>query len=93
MYSCEVLIFDEYRAVCMGKWDESEWTLEVVAGRGVVEVDGVGVNYVGAGCCSGVNVIVELAGVEGGRRSNCRWRGRCGRRQPAEVRALGASGA
>ncbi len=31
----------------------------------MVAVDGVGVNYVGAGCCSGVDVLVELAGVEG----------------------------
>ena len=32
----------------------------------MVEVDGAGVKYVGAGCCSGVDVLVELAGVEGG---------------------------
>ena len=32
----------------------------------MVEVDGVGVDYVGAGCCSRINILVELAGVEGG---------------------------
>jgi hypothetical protein len=32
----------------------------------VVEVNGVGVDYVGAGCCSGIDILVELAGVEGG---------------------------
>ena len=32
----------------------------------VVEVDGVGIEYVIAICCRGVDVLVEFAGVEGG---------------------------
>ena len=32
----------------------------------MVEVDGVGVDYVGGGCCSRIDILVELAGVEGG---------------------------
>ena len=32
----------------------------------MVEVDGVGVDYVGVGRCRGLDVLVELAGVEGG---------------------------
>ena len=32
----------------------------------VVEVDGVGVDYVGRGCCSRIDIFVELAGIEWG---------------------------
>ena len=30
----------------------------------MVEVDGVGLNDVGAVCCSGVDVLVDLAGIQ-----------------------------
>jgi hypothetical protein len=68
MYSCEVLVLDEYRVMCRGQWGESEWTLKVLAGRRVVVVDGVSVkNVVAVGCCE-VDVLVEFAGVEGASR-------------------------
>ena len=66
MHSREVLIFDEYRDVCRGQRGESEGAREVLARRGVGEVDGVGVkDVVAIGCC-GLHVLVEFAGVEGG---------------------------
>ena len=30
VYACEVLVFDEYRAMCRGQWGESEWAMQVV---------------------------------------------------------------
>ena len=30
VYTCEVLIFDEYWAVCRRQWSQREWTLDVV---------------------------------------------------------------
>ena len=30
VYACEVLVFDEYWAVCRRQWGQSEWTLDVV---------------------------------------------------------------
>ena len=64
-HSRKVLIFDEDRDVCRGQRVESEGALDVLARRGVVEVDGVGVKDVAIGRC-GVHVLVEFAGVEGG---------------------------
>ena len=32
----------------------------------MVEVDGVGVDYVGRGCCGRIDIFVELAGIEWG---------------------------
>ena len=66
VHSCEVLVLDEYRAMCRRQWGEGEWALKVLAGRGVVEVDGVSVEDVGAVGCCGIDVLVVFAGVERG---------------------------
>ena len=57
VHSREVLIFDEYRAVCRGERGESEGALEVLARRGVVEIDRVGVKDVVAIGCYWVHVL------------------------------------
>ena len=66
VYSCEVLVLDKYRAMYRRQRGEGERALQVLAGRRVVEVDGVSVkDVVAVGCC-GVDVLVDFAGVEGG---------------------------
>ena len=52
--------------MCRGQWGEGERALKVVTWGRMVDVDGVGVEYVSAICCRGVDVHVEFAGVEGG---------------------------
>ncbi len=64
MYAREVLVFEEYRAVCRGKRDEGEGALHVLAGRGLVEVDWIGLENVDAVGCGGVDVLVDLSGIE-----------------------------
>jgi hypothetical protein len=66
MYSREVMVLDEYRAMCRGQRGKGEWTLKVLAGRRMVEVDGLCVEDVVTVGCHGVYVLVEFAGVEGG---------------------------
>ena len=66
MYSREVLVLEECWAMCRGQRGKSEWTLKVLTGQRVVEVDGVCVEDVVAAGCSGVDFLVEFAGVEGG---------------------------
>ena len=66
MYSIEVLVLHEYRAVCRRQRSKSEWTLKVLMRRGMVEVDGASVEDVATVGCRGVDVLVKFAGVEGG---------------------------
>ena len=66
VYSREVLVLDEYRAMCRRQRDEGERALHVLAGRRVIEVDGVSVKNVVAVGCRGVDVLVDFVGVEGG---------------------------
>jgi hypothetical protein len=66
VYSREVLILDEYRAMCRRHRDKGERALHVLAGQWVVEVDGVKVKNVVAIGCRGVEVFVDFAGVERG---------------------------
>ena len=56
VHSREVLVIDEYLAMCRGQWGGSEWALKVLTRRGVVEVDGVCVEDVVAVGCRGVDV-------------------------------------
>ena len=65
MYSREVLVLDEYRAMCRGQRDEGERALQVLAGRRVVEVDGVGVKNVVAIGCRGVDFLSILRALRG----------------------------
>ena len=60
----KVLVLDEDRAVCRGQRGESERTLQVLTGRRMVEVYGVGLENVVAVDCRGVDIFVEFAGVE-----------------------------
>ena len=66
VYSRKVLVLDEYRAMCRRHGNKGERALQVLAGRGLVEVDRVGVDDVVAVGCHGVDVIVDFAGVDGG---------------------------
>ena len=60
----EVLVLDEDWAVCRGQRGEGERTLQVLAGRGMVLVYGVGLEDVVAVGCRGVDIFVEFAGVD-----------------------------
>jgi hypothetical protein len=60
----EVLVLEEEWAVCRGQRGEGERALQVLAGRWVVDVDGVGLQNVVAIGCRGVDVFVDLAGVK-----------------------------
>ena len=65
VYSCEVWVLDEYRAMCRRQRGEGERALHVLAGRRMVEADEDSVkDVVAVGCC-GVDALVDFAGVEG----------------------------
>jgi hypothetical protein len=64
VYARQVLVFKEYRAVCRGKRGQGEGALHVLAGRGVVEVDRIGLEDVDAVGCGGVDVLVDLSSIE-----------------------------
>ena len=64
VYAREVLVFKEYRVVCWGKRGEGEGALQVLAGRGVVHVDWIGLEDVGAVGRSWIDVLVDLSGIE-----------------------------
>ena len=66
VYSDEVLVLDEYWAMCRRQRGKGEGSLHVLAGRRVVEVDRVCVNNAVAVSCRGVDVLVAIAGVEEG---------------------------
>ena len=66
VYSREVLVLDEDRAMCQGHRGEGERALPILAGRRVVEVDGVSVENVVAVSCREVDVFVDFADVEWG---------------------------
>ena len=53
----EVLVLDEEWAVCQGHMSEGEMTLQVLAGRGMIEVYGVGLEDVVAVGCRGVDIL------------------------------------
>ncbi len=63
-YTREVLVLHEDRAMCRKERSECERALHILAGRRVVEVDGVGLEDIGAVGCRGVDVFVGFAGVE-----------------------------
>ena len=50
--------------MCRGERSEGERDVQVLAGRRVVEVDGFGLEDVGAVGCRGVDVLVDFACVE-----------------------------
>ena len=60
----EVLAHEEDRDVCRGQSGEGERTLQVLAGRGMVEIYGVCLKNVVAVNNCGVNIFVEFAGAE-----------------------------
>ena len=64
VYSREVLVLDEDRAVCRRHRGEGERALQVLAGQRMVEVDGVSLGNAVAVGCRGVDVLVNFAGVE-----------------------------
>ncbi len=64
VYARELLVFEKYWAVCRGQGGEGEGALHVQTGRGMVEVDRVCFEDIGAVGCGGVYVLVNLAGIE-----------------------------
>ncbi len=59
----------------------------------MVEVDGVGIKYVVAICCRGVDVLVEFTGVEGGVVVTADGERDGVRKRPVEIRVPCATGA
>ena len=60
----EVLVLDEIWAMCRGQRGEGNGTLEILTGRWIVEVYGVGLEDVVAVGCRGVDLFVDFTGVE-----------------------------
>ena len=60
----KVLVLDEDGVMCRGQRGEGESILQVLTGRRMVEVYGVGLENVVAVGCRGVESFIELAGVE-----------------------------
>ena len=59
-----ILVVDEGRDVCRVQRGESERTLQILTGRRMIKVYGVGLENAVAVGCHGVDIFVEFARVE-----------------------------
>ena len=64
MYTRKVLVFEKEWVVRWGKRGEGKRDLEILARRGMIEVNGVSLKDVDAFGCSRVDIPVDLPGVE-----------------------------